>query len=171
MRRDRVAAVAVVVALTAGGAGACGTEDPDAPSRPSRTPTDSGTPESQEPSRSADPTPRDTDDRPLPEECKRPAGGSVRQSCIDEYGPEGVGPVEPVPPEQDRNNNGIDDSVEEPQPRQDEDPTTEPEPSQEQGPTTESPPSEDEEPTTEPEPSDDESATEPEPEESDEQSP
>ncbi|QKW38585.1 hypothetical protein HUT06_34995 [Actinomadura sp. NAK00032] len=126
----------MTVALIASGAGACGSEDPDAPSKPSRTPVKSSTkpdsPKSQKPTTQAPPpTPQDTDDRPLPEECKHPAGGSVRQSCIEEYGPDGVGTVAPVPPERDRDNDGIDDSVEEPEPPEDvepEEPTEEPEP-------------------------------------------
>lgn len=132
MRRNRVAAMAVSVALIAGCAGACGTDAPDTPSKPSRTPVESSakpdTPKSQEPTQEPAPTPQDTDDRPLPEECKHPAGASVRESCIEEYGPDGVGTVAPVPAERDRNNNGIDDSVEEPEPTQDEVPTEEPEP-------------------------------------------
>ncbi|MFB4318786.1 hypothetical protein [Actinomadura sp. 21ATH] len=66
----------------------------------------------------------------------------MRQNCIEEFGPDGVGTVPPVPPvprEQDRNGNGIDDSVEEPEPTQDQEPrpTEDPEqePSQEREPT------------------------------------
>lgn len=167
MKSGRISGMAVAVALIAGGVGACGEDDPAAPSSPSQSPVESsakpGT-KSQEPTRSPDPAPQDTDERPLPEECKHPAGASVRESCIEEYGPDGVGTVEPVPTERDQNDNGVDNSVEESEPSQDKEPTAEPEPTQDEelsaepepsqdgGRTGEQEPSEEGEPTAEPGP-------------------
>ncbi|TDD77699.1 hypothetical protein E1293_25950 [Actinomadura darangshiensis] len=118
MKRIHIAEVIASVALIACGAGACGSGEPTTPPRTSQAPVESptqpGEPKSQEPVQTSDPEPQDaeTDNRPLPEECRHPAGGSVRESCIEEFGPDGVGTVSPVPSERDRNNNGIDDSVE-----------------------------------------------------------
>ena len=132
MKRVQFAGMIAAAALIAGGAGACGSDEPDAPPAPPRVPVESPAkpdePKPQEPAQTPESEPRDTgtDDRPLPEECKHPAGGSVRQSCIEEFGSDGVGPVSPVPPERDRDDDGIDDSVQEGSP--------EPEPSQEERP-------------------------------------
>ncbi|MFG2245809.1 hypothetical protein [Spirillospora sp. NPDC048823] len=146
MKRIQIAGVVTAVALISGGAGACGSDEPATPPQPSQTSVESPAkpdkPKPQEPTRRPDPEPRDgdTDNRSLPEECKHPAGASVRESCIEEFGPDGVGTVPPVPPERDRNNNGIDDSVEEPEPSQDGEP--EPPTPQDSGPE----PSQDEQP-------------------------
>lgn len=144
MKRLHIAGGVAAAALIVGGAGACGSDDPATPPQPSQAPVESpakpSEPKPQRPTQAPGTAPQDTDtdNRPLPEECKHPAGVSVRESCIEEFGPDGVGTVAPVPPERDRNNDGIDDSVEEPQPSQEE----EPGPSQDE----EQSPSQDEEP-------------------------
>ncbi|WP_165965962.1 hypothetical protein [Actinomadura sp. 7K534] len=75
----------------------------------------------------------------------------MRQSCIEEFGPEGVGTVSPVPSERDRNGDGIEDSVEESEPPQEQGPGEEPEPTQDEEPTDVPESTQEEEPTEEPE--------------------
>ncbi|MFI0349909.1 hypothetical protein [Actinomadura sp. 9N407] len=156
MKSIHIAEAVTAVVLIAGGTGACGADEPATPPQPSQSPVESppkprepshvesspatpDKPKPQEPSQSPDRESQDTDtdNRPLPEECKHPPGGSVRQGCIEEFGPDGVGTVQPVPPERDRNDNGIDDSVEEPEPEPPQDSETEPTQDEEQVPSTE----------------------------------
>ncbi|MFI0452460.1 hypothetical protein [Actinomadura sp. 6N118] len=57
-------------------------------------PTKTTQPAQPKPTLKPKPKPKPTR-QALPEECRSPAGGSVRQSCIKEFGPEGVGEVQP----------------------------------------------------------------------------